>query len=301
MPNRAGATSGSSSTTTPETELRAVPAGPVRVLLAEHIAAVGIGSSKPFRVVDARGKARRLSPGTQNLVAVKVNRLRLPLRAVPGGAPLQLGGKAYRGELIVHPEAGKLTIVNRLPLDRYLRGVVPREVPDDWPREALRAQAVVTRTYALATLKPGTLFDLHADARSQVYGGIAAKLPPRTVPWARPRAAFLLERADRDHVLPLDLGWKDSSHRGGVAASDARAVSRLRRQSINHLSKFHRWTPTGSTPAALGRKLGVGVVRGLVVSRGPSGRVAEVTIKGRTGNRTMVAEEFQAALGLRST
>ena len=46
-----------------------MPARPVRVLLAERVAAVQISSTKPFKVVDARGKARKLKPGTQNLVA----------------------------------------------------------------------------------------------------------------------------------------------------------------------------------------------------------------------------------------
>ena len=47
------------------TELRVVPARPVRVLLAERVAAVQIGSTKPFKVVDARGKVRKLKPGTR--------------------------------------------------------------------------------------------------------------------------------------------------------------------------------------------------------------------------------------------
>ena len=62
------------------TELKIVPAAPVRVLLAEGLPAVQIGSTKPFRVVDARGKVRRLKPGTQNLVAARLQSLRLPLR-----------------------------------------------------------------------------------------------------------------------------------------------------------------------------------------------------------------------------
>ena len=157
------------------TELQIVPARPVRVLLAERLPAVQISSTKPFKVVDARGKVRKLKAGTQNLVAAKLTKLRLPLRYVAGASPLQLDGTAYRGALLVHRQGGKLTIVNRLPLDRYLRGVVPWEMPDDWRREALRAQSVVARSYALATLKPGALFDLYADTRSQVYGGIPAE------------------------------------------------------------------------------------------------------------------------------
>ena len=159
------------------TELRVVPARPVRVLLAAGSPAVQIGSSKPFKVVDARGKVRKLKPGTQNVAAARLAQLRSPLRFVPGAAPLRLGADAYRGSLLVHRRGGTLTVVNRLPLDRYLRGVVPWEMPEDWHPQALRAQAVVARSYALATLKPGTLFDLYADTRSQVYGGIRAEEP----------------------------------------------------------------------------------------------------------------------------
>ena len=111
----------------------------------------------------------------QRLVAGKLAKLRFPLRYEAGASPLTLDGEAYRGALIVHRDAGKLLVVNKLPLDRYLRGVVPWEMPDDWHPEALRAQSVVARSYALATLKPGTRFDLYADTRSQVYGGIAAE------------------------------------------------------------------------------------------------------------------------------
>lgn len=286
----------------PGTDLRVVPARPVRVLLAERLAAVGIGSSKPFRVIDARGKARRLSPGTQTLVAAKLDELHPPLRYVPGGAPLQLDGKAYRGELIVHPEAGKLTIVNRLPLDRYLRGVVPREVPDDWPREALRAQAVVTRTYALATLKPGTHFDLHADARSQVYGGVAAEAAStnRAVGSTAGRVLYWNGRIATTYYHSTSGGKTVAAEEVWPHATPVPYLVSVA-DPYDHLSRFHRWEPARWTPAAVGRKLGVGVVRDLLVSRGPSGRVTEVTIKTGTGTRTMLAEEFRTALDLRST
>ena len=96
-------------------------------------------------------------------------------------------------------------------------------MPDDWHPEALRAQAVVARSYALATLKPGTLFDLYADTRSQVYGGIAAEEDStnRAIGSTAGRVR-LLERARRDDLLPLDLGWQDSAERRGVAAARRR-------------------------------------------------------------------------------
>src|SRR5215216_2269006 len=67
--------------------------------------------------------------------------------------------------------------VNHVALDQYLQGVVPDESPPSWPLEALKAQAVAARTYAVATMKPGASFDLYPDTRSQVYGGVAAEEP----------------------------------------------------------------------------------------------------------------------------
>jgi hypothetical protein len=67
------------------------------------------------------------------------------------------------------------------------------------------------------------------------------------------------------------------------------------------LSKHHRWGPVRWTPAEVASKLGLGAVRDLVVSRGPSGRVTEVTIKGRRGAQVMLSQDFRRALDLRST
>ncbi|MDX6438282.1 MAG: stage sporulation protein [Gaiellaceae bacterium] len=284
------------------TELRTVPARPVRVLLAERVAEVKIGSTKPFKVVDARGKVRKLKPGVQNLAAAKLTKLRLPLRYVPGAAPLQLDGSAYRGALLVHRQAGKLTIVNQLPLDRYLRGVVPWEMPDDWHREALRAQAVVSRSYALATLKPGTLFDLYADTRSQVYGGIRAEAAStnRAIGSTAGRVLYWNGRVATTFYHSTSGGRTVSNEEAWPGASPVPYLVSVP-DPYDGLSKLHRWGPFRWTPAEVGRKLGLRVVRDVVVSRGPSGRVAEVTIKGHSGARTMLSQDFRRAFNLRST
>ena len=284
------------------TTLQLVPARPVRVLLAEGRTMVKISSAKPFKVVDARGKVRRLQAGTQNVVAAKLAPLRSPLRFVPGASPLRLDRDAYRGALLVHRRGGRLTVVNKLPLDRYLRGVVPWEMPDDWHPEALRAQAVVARSYALATLKPGTLYDLYADTRSQVYGGVRA------------------EAASTNRAIGSTAG-KVLYWRGRVATTFYHSTSGGRTVSVaeawpratpvpylvsvadphDDLSKHHRWGPFRLTPTEVGEKLGVRVVRDLLVARGPSGRVTEVKLKGGAGVRVIESQAFRRALDLRST
>ena len=70
--------------------------------------------------------------------------------------------------------------MNVVALESYLQGVVAGEVPYSWPAEALKAQAVAARSYALASLVKGKPFDLYSDARSQVYLGVAGEKPSTT-------------------------------------------------------------------------------------------------------------------------
>jgi stage II sporulation protein D len=284
------------------TSLEVVPARQVRVLLAEGKTAVKVGSSTPFKVVDARGKVRKLRPGTQNVRAAKLTKLRSPLRFVPGAAPLRLDGNAYRGSLLVHRVGATLTVVNRLPLDRYLRGVVPWEMPDDWHGEALRAQAVVARSYALATLKPGTLFDLYADTRSQVYGGVQAEAVTtnlaigstagRVLTWNGRVATTFYHSTSGGRTVSIEEAWPRAT-----------PVPYLVSVPDPHdtLSKHHRWGMVKLTPAQVGRKLGFRGVRDVLVTRGASGRVASVRVKVARGTRTMLSQDFRRALDLRST
>jgi stage II sporulation protein D len=284
------------------TKLQLVPARPVRVLLAEGRTAVKVSSSKPFKVVDARGKVRKLKAGTQNVAAVKLGALRSPLRFVPGAAPLRLDDESYRGALLVHKRAGRLTIVNRLPLDRYLRGVVPWEMPDDWHPEALRAQAVVARSYALATLKPGTLFDLYADTRSQVYGGIRAEEVSTNLAIGATAGKVLLWNG---RVATTFYHSTSGGKTVSVAEAWPRASAVPYLVSVadpyDSISKHHRWGPFLLTAAEVARKLGVGAVRDLLVDRGASGRATQVKLKVQSGVKVFESQDFRRALGLRST
>ena len=114
-----------------------------------------------------------------------------------GGAPIRLstpaGSVQYRGTLrsvsVPHTARARDT-VNILPLDSYLRGVVPREVPALWPAAAVRAQAVAARTYAAyERAHRSGRFDLYDTTKSQVYGGYTAEHPAPTPPSGSPRNA----------------------------------------------------------------------------------------------------------------
>ena len=104
--------------------------------------------------------------------------------APPEGGFIEWEGNPYRGSLTVSRSGDGVTVVNRTGLEEYLFGVVPRELPPDlFPEiEALKAQALAARTYALtprdAYLRRG--YDLCAGPACQVYGGVAAEHPLST-------------------------------------------------------------------------------------------------------------------------
>jgi peptidoglycan hydrolase-like amidase len=98
----------------------------------------------------------------------------------PTPVPVRVGNKDYRGkiDLILNPR-GRINVVNELPLEQYLRGVVPMEISATAyaELEAIKAQAVASRSFALASLGHHSAegYDLVADSRAQVYGGLLAE------------------------------------------------------------------------------------------------------------------------------
>ncbi len=103
----------------------------------------------------------------------------LQIKNVPYGAGWWWAGKEdrnYSGEIKLYPfETGSVQVIVKLPLEKYLRGVVPYEIDGDSPLEALKAQAIAARSEAVMALRStfysGRRFDLTADVECQVFGG----------------------------------------------------------------------------------------------------------------------------------
>ena len=123
--------------------------------------------------------------------------------------PVRIAGKEYRGEIrLVLNRRGKINVVNALPMEYYLRGVVPMELPPGpYPEiEALKAQAVAARTYALA--HRGQFrdegYDLRDDARSQVYAGVTGEQPLTNRAVEETRGRVALYPADDGRLVPIE-------------------------------------------------------------------------------------------------
>ena len=94
---------------------------------------------------------------------------------------ITLNGKRYRGKIQISASGNSIVIINVLPLEDYVRGVLAKEMPvgkGEENLEALKALAICVRTYAIQKIKDGKVhFDIYSDTRDQVYGGIDAETP----------------------------------------------------------------------------------------------------------------------------
>ena len=105
-------------------------------------------------------------------------------------------------------------VVNHIPVDLYLRGVVPLEMPSSWPAEALKAQAIAARSYALTRVHPTTgLFDLYDDTRSQVYRGKRAETAATNLAISATAGTVLLSGTPIVNALyhSADGGWTENN------------------------------------------------------------------------------------------
>ncbi|MBE9546836.1 MAG: SpoIID/LytB domain-containing protein [Proteobacteria bacterium] len=157
----------------------------IRILIVEGGKEIGISCSIPFVVKDfeKRDTLLRLLPGRIAVIrihgrAIKVDDAVLPydsLVILPSGKGiLKVNGKSYRGEVRIQKNADDgMNVINVLGLEEYLYGVVPKEMSPRWSMEALKAQAIVARSYALYQKgKSGDRdYDLYSTTYSQVYGG----------------------------------------------------------------------------------------------------------------------------------
>jgi stage II sporulation protein D len=283
------------------------PSPVVRVLLAEGRAHVTLDSDSRWKAVDAQGTKVALPPGPVDVAAdlvVSGKKLSPPLTFSPGTTPLRFGKSSYRGKLLLVSNGKRLQVVNALPLESYVLGVVGREMPSNWPAAALEAQAVAARSYALAELEnvvTARAYDLYSDTRSQVYGGIAAESPAVTA---------AVQATARQVVL---YGGKVattyfSSSSGGRTVSAAEAWGKTVPYLVSvddpydTLSPYHDWGPVLVDARKAARALKVpGDLVAFNPAAGPSGHVTQVDAVGTKGDVKVSGSAVRSVLGLRST
>jgi len=271
----------------------------VRVLLAASQPGATIACASGMRVGDATGRTFHLPPKTYGLgpgLVVRGHPLQQPAAFYCDRAPLLWDGRAYHGVLVVWSGGGRLAVVNSVDLEDYVRGVIADEMPHRWPLAALEAQAVAARSYALATRHPTRRFDLFADDRSQMYGGMGAET-----------TGTLYAATQTEGKILTYHGWVASTFffsTSGGRTADVRDVwpklgdipyLRSVPDPYDGASPVHTWSRSLSAQL-LAARLGVPFAAIHVVHNG-SGRVTSV----RIGNISFTGQRMMRLLRLRST
>lgn len=220
-----------------------------------------------------------------------------------GRAANDVAGGSYRGNLQINAAAiGGLSAINALDMEAYLMGVVPGEVPASWPEEALRAQAVAARTYAIATSKEGDGFDQYADTRSQVYKGMAGEQPTTSAAVAATNGEIVVfdGKPIVAYYFSTSGGRTENVENSMLGAQPAPYLVSVD-DPFDGESPHHRWVVRMSLRQAE-RRLG-GLVDGSlrrikVLSRGRSPRVVRAQIVGSGGREDVSGPALRRKLGL---
>jgi SpoIID/LytB domain protein len=202
----------------------------------------------------------------------------------------------------------RLRAINVVGLEDYLYGVVPAEMPSTWSPPALQAQAVASRSYALATRKVAAPFDVYGDTRSQMYLGVSHETPAtnaavdatrgQVVMYAGKVAATFFSSSSGGETESIADGWGVAPVPYLVSVPDP----------FDALSPYHNWSvPITAKTFATALKV-KGAILDLQTITDPEGRVSKVmvvtalpSLSVSTTQPSFGGGTVTSALGLRST
>ncbi|HET6465296.1 MAG TPA: SpoIID/LytB domain-containing protein [Nitrospiria bacterium] len=153
----------------------------IRVLLVPDLPSVTISGSPNLSLTDTDGNSIAggfkspivIAAGSQSLLVQNEPTDQRELVVSSGNGAIHINGRAVGGILHIALYHDKLRLVNELDIEDYLKGVVPIEISSKWHPEALKVQAIISRTYALyqRQLNLGKEYDVQATTADQVYEG----------------------------------------------------------------------------------------------------------------------------------
>ena len=174
--------------------ISASPCHAIKIGLLTDVQSASVGTSVKGTIIDANTnhtvcdleamKAYEIKP-FHDVMAIrykgtyyKISSNNIVIKTLEPGF-VSTKSKWYRGIIMVKNKNGKLTVINDVPMEDYIKGVVPSEMPSGWEIEAQKAQAIAARSYALANLGKRAQFgyDLKDTPEDQAYGGASAETP----------------------------------------------------------------------------------------------------------------------------
>lgn len=283
----------------------------LRIAIADSVRQVRVGSSTAGWVRDGQGRALAKIPQrgafdaqVQGGLVTLNNRFKASqLWVEPSdGGYVWIGDRWYRGRTLLVPQNDRVTAINVVDLDAYLYSVLGSEMSPSWHQEALKAQAVAARSFALYRRQrtKTNLYDLGSTQTWQVYRGVATE----------GRTTVAAVQATQGEVLTyngevIEAVFHSSSGGHTENVEDVWGGFRPYLRAVvdyDQDSPVFEWNAMFSGDD-LGRRIGgVGRVQSMVpIQTTPRGSILKLKVVGNQGQRVLTGAEVRKALGLRST
>ena len=238
------------------------------------------------------------------------------LLQAPEGKTIEVNRRSYRGALLVRRNSGedRFQVINQLPVEQYLYGVVPKEMPAVWPKEALKAQAIAARSFALALSAENKQLAYDIPFGSQVYGGFSAEQPATTQAVNDTRGLILTDhgRCIQTYYFSVSGGYTESSEDAwGVAKSYLQAVPDVKTQAPQETWE-RLFKPEMLDQLLVQAGFDIGALDSIQLSvltmpptaeadRSASGRVRQIRLIGTNGEAVLDGNRMRQLLQLPST
>ncbi len=297
---------------------RAAPEPRISVAVAEDLEEVLLvppASGETLRLLGADGEvllesdsAMTLRPTRLGLEGGGKGFWRASILLRPGDSPVGVGKLLLGGEIEILKRAGRLTVINRLGFGEYLAGALAAEASPSWPLEALKAQAVVARTYALRRVRAAAKeapFQIRGSVRNQVFRGSSVRAEGNA-------PLFEAVRQTRGVVAryegePIEAVYHSCC--GGSTESSkniwGEALPYLRGVSCEFcVAAPHYFWKAVIEPGRLLQALALTGVRGRElkrlgpVTRNDRDRARSVEVETERGGYTVAGQDFRGALGM---
>ena len=230
------------------------------------------------------------------------------VKAVARDGVVVIEGKEYRGNVIFRPKDGKITVINELYTDDYVKGVIAKEMPASWPNEALKAQAVAARCFAYSSLGKHSDygFDVCSTTNCQVYGGVTAETAS-TIRAADETAGMVVCYNGR--IISTLFGSSNGGYMeaaqnvwsGNYPYFQTVRDEYERTEEISSAVWTVEFTAQEIKDKLAASGVNIGDITGMeVVKTSESGRVLEVCVYGTTGSKSYTKNAARSFLGLKS-
>ncbi|MCU0532676.1 MAG: SpoIID/LytB domain-containing protein [Hydrococcus sp. Prado102] len=282
----------------------------LRVAIAKNRDQVKVGSSTPAVVRDSAGRqlgkltgldAFAARPGSRGVALGSWSSDRLTIEPSDDGL-VWIGDRWYRGRTELIRMGDGVTAINRVGLEEYLYSVVGGEAIPSWPQEALKAQAVAARTYALyqRAKSHNRFYDVDTSTNTQVYKGLNTEYVSthdavkstvgQIVTYSGQAILAAFHSSSGGHTENVEDIWSSPlPYLRGVVDYD-------------QTSPVFQWSKTFSSGELSRRIGGIGTIRAMQPERTtPRGRVISMRIVGDRGTKSLTGAKLRQALDLRST